>query len=143
MRISLNTAEVLRLSRAKIKAKHYNHLNKWKDKLGLNEDQVLLFVYPFDGVRLARLWLEHGGRRSHLLGLSTKTLSSNDWHDSIIHELLHLIIWHATKGGRAMSMDREENLVLTLSPLLARVKETGGLRKSNRSGSAKTKRKRL
>jgi hypothetical protein len=58
-----------------------------------------------------------------MVGLSTRSIKhGDDWRNSVVHELLHVMFWKHMTGGNRLTVRNEENIVETLSCALARAK---------------------
>lgn len=108
-----------RLTKATIRPKHLAYLNRWQSRLGLRHRRFTVYTFPYDQRTLARIHLFVADDH-HVLGLSTITLKSSDWRNSVVHELLHAVFAECMKARRNLPPKGEEAIVEQLSSVLAR-----------------------
>lgn len=109
-----------------IQPNHKAFFNRWAKRFQF-PIPVALYVYKREGSRgnprnaLAYLTTLNG---MAWVGVSTQSLKTDDWQNSIVHEFLHLMfLLHVGDKDRLLTPTSEETIVIMLSGWLARSKE--------------------
>lgn len=127
-RLSRNLARQLSVGDkyfSRLQPKHRAFFNRWVRQFAL-PIPVGLYVYKRSGSKNSpqnALAFITTMNQMAWIGLSTDTLKTDDWQNSIIHELLHLLFLLNIGDERYLTEDAEENMVIALAGWISRSKE--------------------